>query len=184
MKDGQIAEQGSHAQLMCRERDYASLFNSMQHEVRPGAHVDPGQLFLVRHLCPQCTKTLNNTSWIIHKARKATPVAGNVNANMAFHYLCVHWFTGERLKTLSAISHLKWLAVCCSCCWDLLRWHVLNLTSFPLCFCLLESGEREFKKQTGRCSKAWQCGRCVQGRAEGWKQERRWETLTLVMLHM
>ncbi|KAL3044579.1 multidrug resistance-associated protein 5 [Trematomus bernacchii] len=32
MKDGQIAEQGSHAQLMCRERDYASLFNSMQHE--------------------------------------------------------------------------------------------------------------------------------------------------------
>ncbi|KAF3838661.1 hypothetical protein F7725_010429 [Dissostichus mawsoni] len=32
MKDGQIAEQGSHAQLMCRERDYASLFNSMQQE--------------------------------------------------------------------------------------------------------------------------------------------------------
>ncbi|KAK1904101.1 Multidrug resistance-associated protein 5, partial [Dissostichus eleginoides] len=32
MKDGQIAEQGSHAQLMCRERDYASLFNTMQQE--------------------------------------------------------------------------------------------------------------------------------------------------------
>ncbi|XP_029296884.1 multidrug resistance-associated protein 5 [Cottoperca gobio] len=32
MKDGQIAEHGTHAQLMGRERDYASLFNSMQQE--------------------------------------------------------------------------------------------------------------------------------------------------------
>uniref|UniRef100_A0AAQ4QFI7 ATP-binding cassette sub-family C member 5 n=1 Tax=Gasterosteus aculeatus aculeatus TaxID=481459 RepID=A0AAQ4QFI7_GASAC len=35
MKDGQIAEHGTHAQLMGKERDYASLFNSMQQEVRP-----------------------------------------------------------------------------------------------------------------------------------------------------
>lgn len=33
MKDGQIAEHGTHAQLMARERDYASLFNSVQQEV-------------------------------------------------------------------------------------------------------------------------------------------------------
>ena len=34
MRDGQIAEHGTHAQLMGRGRDYASLFNSMQQEVR------------------------------------------------------------------------------------------------------------------------------------------------------
>ncbi|XP_068448492.1 ATP-binding cassette sub-family C member 5 isoform X1 [Clinocottus analis] len=32
MKDGQIAEHGTHAQLMGKERDYANLFNSMQQE--------------------------------------------------------------------------------------------------------------------------------------------------------
>ncbi|XP_036403959.1 multidrug resistance-associated protein 5 [Megalops cyprinoides] len=32
MKDGQIAEQGTHARLMDRERDYATLFHSAQHE--------------------------------------------------------------------------------------------------------------------------------------------------------
>ncbi|KAK2848887.1 hypothetical protein Q5P01_008721 [Channa striata] len=32
MKDGQIAEHGTHAQLMGKEREYASLFNSMQQE--------------------------------------------------------------------------------------------------------------------------------------------------------
>uniref|UniRef100_A0A7N6C441 Uncharacterized protein n=1 Tax=Anabas testudineus TaxID=64144 RepID=A0A7N6C441_ANATE len=37
MKDGQIAEHGTHAQLMSKERDYATLFKSMQQEVRPEA---------------------------------------------------------------------------------------------------------------------------------------------------
>ncbi|XP_067374775.1 ATP-binding cassette sub-family C member 5 isoform X2 [Channa argus] len=32
MKDGQIAEHGTHAQLMGKEREYANLFNSMQQE--------------------------------------------------------------------------------------------------------------------------------------------------------
>uniref|UniRef100_A0A3B4TJM7 ATP-binding cassette sub-family C member 5 n=1 Tax=Seriola dumerili TaxID=41447 RepID=A0A3B4TJM7_SERDU len=32
MKDGQIAEHGTHAQLMAKERDYATLFSSMQQE--------------------------------------------------------------------------------------------------------------------------------------------------------
>ncbi|KAM6924039.1 ATP-binding cassette sub-family C member 5 [Xenentodon cancila] len=32
MKDGQIAEHGTHEQLISKERDYASLFNSMQQE--------------------------------------------------------------------------------------------------------------------------------------------------------
>ncbi|XP_056139628.1 ATP-binding cassette sub-family C member 5 [Lampris incognitus] len=32
MKDGQIAEHGTHAQLMGKERDYATLFNNMQQE--------------------------------------------------------------------------------------------------------------------------------------------------------
>uniref|UniRef100_A0A3P9PC47 ATP-binding cassette sub-family C member 5 n=1 Tax=Poecilia reticulata TaxID=8081 RepID=A0A3P9PC47_POERE len=36
MKDGQIVEHGNHAQLMSKERDYATLFNSLQQEVRPG----------------------------------------------------------------------------------------------------------------------------------------------------
>uniref|UniRef100_A0A8C7RZD4 Si:ch211-221f10.2 n=1 Tax=Oncorhynchus mykiss TaxID=8022 RepID=A0A8C7RZD4_ONCMY len=33
MKDGQIAEHGTHSQLMGRDRDYAALFNSVQQEV-------------------------------------------------------------------------------------------------------------------------------------------------------
>lgn len=37
MRDGQIAENGSHAQLMAKARDYASLFTSMQQEVRRGS---------------------------------------------------------------------------------------------------------------------------------------------------
>ncbi|KAM7000367.1 ATP-binding cassette sub-family C member 5 [Tautogolabrus adspersus] len=32
MKDGQISECGTHSQLMAKERDYATLFNSMQQE--------------------------------------------------------------------------------------------------------------------------------------------------------
>uniref|UniRef100_A0A4W5NVV0 ATP-binding cassette sub-family C member 5 n=1 Tax=Hucho hucho TaxID=62062 RepID=A0A4W5NVV0_9TELE len=35
MKDGQIAEHGTHFQLMGRDRDYATLFNSVQQEVMP-----------------------------------------------------------------------------------------------------------------------------------------------------
>uniref|UniRef100_A0A665W9G1 ATP-binding cassette sub-family C member 5 n=1 Tax=Echeneis naucrates TaxID=173247 RepID=A0A665W9G1_ECHNA len=46
MKDGQIAEHGTHAQLMAKERDYAALFSSMQQEVIPGAHAVLGQLKL------------------------------------------------------------------------------------------------------------------------------------------
>uniref|UniRef100_A0A8D3AL38 ATP-binding cassette sub-family C member 5 n=1 Tax=Scophthalmus maximus TaxID=52904 RepID=A0A8D3AL38_SCOMX len=42
MKDGQIAEHGTHTQLMAKERDYATLFSSMQQEVRPGAREAPG----------------------------------------------------------------------------------------------------------------------------------------------
>uniref|UniRef100_A0A8C7S1I0 Si:ch211-221f10.2 n=1 Tax=Oncorhynchus mykiss TaxID=8022 RepID=A0A8C7S1I0_ONCMY len=34
MKDGQIAEHGTHSQLMGRDRDYAALFNSVQQETR------------------------------------------------------------------------------------------------------------------------------------------------------
>lgn len=33
MKDGQIAEHGTHAQLMAQGRDYATLFSSVQQEV-------------------------------------------------------------------------------------------------------------------------------------------------------
>jgi ABC-type cobalamin/Fe3+-siderophores transport system ATPase subunit len=35
MKDGQIAEHGTHSQLMGRDRDYAALVNSVQQEVMP-----------------------------------------------------------------------------------------------------------------------------------------------------
>lgn len=38
MKDGQIAECGTHEQLMCKEREYANLFNSLQQEVTPSQH--------------------------------------------------------------------------------------------------------------------------------------------------
>lgn len=41
MKDGQIAEYGTHTQLMSKERDYATLFKSMQQEVRPGFTLHP-----------------------------------------------------------------------------------------------------------------------------------------------
>lgn len=34
MKDGQIAEQGTHGQLMARGRDYAMLITSVQQEVQ------------------------------------------------------------------------------------------------------------------------------------------------------
>lgn len=34
MKNGQIAECGTHTQLMAKERDYTNLFNSMQQEVK------------------------------------------------------------------------------------------------------------------------------------------------------
>ncbi|XP_011609187.2 multidrug resistance-associated protein 5 isoform X2 [Takifugu rubripes] len=34
MKDGQIAECGTHDQLMCKERDYANLVNSLQQEIQ------------------------------------------------------------------------------------------------------------------------------------------------------
>lgn len=34
MKDGQVAEHGTHAQLMARGRDYATLFTSVQQEVQ------------------------------------------------------------------------------------------------------------------------------------------------------
>lgn len=37
MKDGQIAEHGTHVQLMEKGRDYAALFNSVQQEVRYAA---------------------------------------------------------------------------------------------------------------------------------------------------
>lgn len=37
MRDGQVAESGSHTQLMAKARDYASLFTSMQQEVSRGS---------------------------------------------------------------------------------------------------------------------------------------------------
>lgn len=37
MKDGQIAEHGTHVQLMEKGRNYAALFNSVQQEVRYAA---------------------------------------------------------------------------------------------------------------------------------------------------
>ena len=60
MKDGQISEHGTHAQLMAKERDYATLFSSMQQEVRPGAHEAPGQLLWIKHLCPRNTKNIQH----------------------------------------------------------------------------------------------------------------------------
>lgn len=43
MKDGQISEHGTHAQLMEKDRDYATLFNNMQQEVRLEALKAAGQ---------------------------------------------------------------------------------------------------------------------------------------------
>lgn len=42
MRDGQISENGSHAQLMAKARDYASLFTSMQQEVSRRSARDVG----------------------------------------------------------------------------------------------------------------------------------------------
>lgn len=58
--------------------------------------------------------------------------------------------------------------------------------SILLLLCLPESGEREFKKQTAedRHWKGWQHCWCCQGQTKGGKQERRWESLPLIMHHM
>lgn len=61
MRDGQIAENGSHAQLMAKARDYAALFTSMQQEVRP-APPGGGDLLLNKARLHDNTEhyTLNN----------------------------------------------------------------------------------------------------------------------------
>lgn len=46
MRDGQIAEHGSHTQLMAKARDYAALFNGMQQEVRSAPLSAAGAFFL------------------------------------------------------------------------------------------------------------------------------------------
>lgn len=56
MKDGQIAEYGTHAQLMAKERDYATLFNSMQQEVRPRLHEAPASAFEYGNFAPSTQK--------------------------------------------------------------------------------------------------------------------------------
>uniref|UniRef100_A0A669EAM2 ATP-binding cassette sub-family C member 5 n=1 Tax=Oreochromis niloticus TaxID=8128 RepID=A0A669EAM2_ORENI len=43
MKDGQIAEHGTHAQLIGKDRNYAMLFNSMQQEVGPKVESKKGE---------------------------------------------------------------------------------------------------------------------------------------------
>lgn len=58
MKDGQIAEHGTHAQLMAKERDYASLFTSVQQEVRPGANEASDQLLVNKSSVTPGTITL------------------------------------------------------------------------------------------------------------------------------
>uniref|UniRef100_A0AAQ6IP44 Uncharacterized protein n=1 Tax=Anabas testudineus TaxID=64144 RepID=A0AAQ6IP44_ANATE len=62
MKDGQIAEHGTHAQLMSKERDYATLFKSMQQEVRPEAQKASEQLMKAEE------KGSGSVSWSVYGA--------------------------------------------------------------------------------------------------------------------
>uniref|UniRef100_M3ZDH2 ATP-binding cassette sub-family C member 5 n=1 Tax=Xiphophorus maculatus TaxID=8083 RepID=M3ZDH2_XIPMA len=62
MKDGQIVEHGHHAQLMSKERDYATLFNSMQQEVRPGPHARQ------KHLMKAEEKGSGAVAWSVYGA--------------------------------------------------------------------------------------------------------------------
>ena len=58
MKDGQVSEHGAHPQLMARERDYASLFTSMQQEVSlQGGGGGPPPLALGQPFAPLPTFT-------------------------------------------------------------------------------------------------------------------------------
>uniref|UniRef100_A0A8C6K9F3 ATP-binding cassette sub-family C member 5 n=1 Tax=Nothobranchius furzeri TaxID=105023 RepID=A0A8C6K9F3_NOTFU len=59
MKDGQIAEHGTHAHLMGKERDYATLFNSVQQEVRPGAQEEQRQKNLKNKQQTEAVKKVN-----------------------------------------------------------------------------------------------------------------------------
>lgn len=60
MKDGQIAECGTHDQLMCKGRDYANLFNSLQQEVRPPKHSTGNWILLFNF---RAQKDLEQEKW-------------------------------------------------------------------------------------------------------------------------
>lgn len=62
MKDGQIAEHGTHAQLMARGRDYATLFTSVQQEVQFAT--TPGENHKVTHSCSALHRLFHN-SWSV-----------------------------------------------------------------------------------------------------------------------
>uniref|UniRef100_A0A673BMF8 ATP-binding cassette sub-family C member 5 n=1 Tax=Sphaeramia orbicularis TaxID=375764 RepID=A0A673BMF8_9TELE len=109
MKDGQIAEHGTHAQLMGKERDYTALFNSMQQEVRPEAHKEPEQLMKAEE------KGSGRVAWSVYGAYiKAAggPVIFIIN---------ILFF----LSTTGSIAFSNWwlsywirqvLVICCSIC--------------------------------------------------------------------
>uniref|UniRef100_A0A669CA00 ATP-binding cassette sub-family C member 5 n=1 Tax=Oreochromis niloticus TaxID=8128 RepID=A0A669CA00_ORENI len=68
MKDGQIAEHGTHAQLIGKDRNYAMLFNSMQQEVSPGAHEEQIDVAKVEPLMKAEEKGSGAVPWSVYGA--------------------------------------------------------------------------------------------------------------------
>uniref|UniRef100_A0A8C8HFX5 ATP-binding cassette sub-family C member 5 n=1 Tax=Oncorhynchus tshawytscha TaxID=74940 RepID=A0A8C8HFX5_ONCTS len=82
MKDGQIAEHGTHSQLMGRDRDYAALFNSVQQEVMPTTERMSSSSLITDLLPPvekgkggetrlrqiECEKGSGAVAWDVYKA--------------------------------------------------------------------------------------------------------------------
>uniref|UniRef100_A0A8C6K961 ATP-binding cassette sub-family C member 5 n=1 Tax=Nothobranchius furzeri TaxID=105023 RepID=A0A8C6K961_NOTFU len=68
MKDGQIAEHGTHAHLMGKERDYATLFNSVQQEVRPGKEFEKQTTNRSKQLMKAEEKGSGAVAWPVYGA--------------------------------------------------------------------------------------------------------------------
>ncbi|KAI2656710.1 Multidrug resistance-associated protein 5 [Labeo rohita] len=79
MKDGQIAEHGTHVQLMEKGRDYAALFNSVQQEVRYAARSSGALWENIRNLV---RKNLKNKQ---RAEEESKPLSLHVNNTAKLH---------------------------------------------------------------------------------------------------
>uniref|UniRef100_A0A8C2GI79 ATP-binding cassette sub-family C member 5 n=1 Tax=Cyprinus carpio TaxID=7962 RepID=A0A8C2GI79_CYPCA len=72
MKDGQIAEHGSHVQLMEKGRDYAALFNSVQQEVRYAARWENTRVTLTLLCCSSLWSDVPRTDQLMQAEEKGS----------------------------------------------------------------------------------------------------------------
>uniref|UniRef100_A0A9J8AGT6 ATP-binding cassette sub-family C member 5 n=1 Tax=Cyprinus carpio carpio TaxID=630221 RepID=A0A9J8AGT6_CYPCA len=72
MKDGQIAEHGSHVQLMEKGRDYAALFNSVQQEVGYAARWENTRVTLTLLCCSSLWSDVPRTDQLMQAEEKGS----------------------------------------------------------------------------------------------------------------